>query len=149
MTTTNQITRIKVVKCLASELLRKDENCEECPDKGCCLTINPELEALVEKCKKSETTYEFSPEDSLFIQEKYPVALKYESIESYPDIMGMRSYMIDYYYTTSIMPEVLSEKIANRLENDEYSDEEIEALYVWSTKKLEELLEERSKKANI
>jgi len=145
MTTTNQITRIKVAKCLASEILRKDENCENCPDSGCCVTINPELAALVEKCKKSEKTYEFSKEDSLLILEKYPATLKYESIESQPDIMGMRSYMIDYYYTTSIMPEVLSEKIVNKLENDEYSDEEIEALYAWSTRIYDIKLEERSK----
>lgn len=135
--TENQIDRIKIVMCLSSKVVEQDENCEECPDNGRCLIINPELASIVEKCKKSEQVYEFTPEDSSFIRGNYPKALEYDNKDFNPGITAMKDYMVDTYYNTDIMPDILTEEIVKKLEKNQYSDEEIEALYQWATKILD------------
>lgn len=141
MTPTNQVNRIKVVKCLSSKIVEKDENCTVCRDRGCCLTINPELASIVEKSKKSDGTYEFTPEDGSFIQKKYPRTLEYDKIEGmYPGIMGMRDWIIEAYYNSEIMPLIISKFIVAKLETDNYTDEEIELLYAVLTDKYDEML---------
>lgn len=137
---TEEVERIKVVKCLSSKVVEKDENCAECRDRGCCLTINPELANLVDKCEKSEGIYEFTQEDGSLIRAKYKRALEFNNIEMHPGIMGMRDFMIEMYYNTETMPLVISEDIVNKLEYEEYTDEEIELLYAVVTDKYDEML---------
>ncbi len=141
MNPTNQVDRVKVVKCLSSKVLKQDENCTVCRDRNCCLTINPELASIVEKSKKSDGTYEFAPADGSLIEKKYPRALYYDKIGGmHPGIMGMRDWILEAYYCTEIMPLIISKFIAKKLENDVYSDEEIELLYAVLTDKYDEML---------
>jgi hypothetical protein len=49
---------------------------------------------------------------------------KYDKL--YPSIMGMTHWMIEAYYNTDIMSQVISKDIIEKLENSDYEDEEIE-----------------------
>lgn len=137
----NKVDRIKVVTCLSSKVLEKDENCNVCRDRNCCLTINPELASIVEKSKKSDGTYEFTPTDGSLINRKYPRAPYYDKIgEMHLGIMPMRDWIVEAYYSTKIMPSIISKFIVTKLENDNYTDEEIELLYAVLTDKYDEML---------
>lgn len=140
--TANKVKRIKVVQCLSSEVVKKDENCIICRDRGCCLTINPELANLIDKCKKSEGIYEFTQEASSLIRAKYPRALEFDQYSGmHPSPAAMRDFLIETYYETEIMPLVVTESIIKKLEKDEdYTDEEIELLYIAITEKYDDAL---------
>ena len=130
------INRIRIVKCISPEVLKNDKYCVACPDNDYCCTFNPELAMLVEKSNVSGDVCKFSQEDISFIQAKYPQVFKFESIlEENVWPTAMKFSLIDTYYNTDVMPKILNPIIIDRLENDVYSDDEIEALYEWATKK--------------
>lgn len=150
---------IKFANCTKPKTSIDDDICKECPSKGCCLTINPELASMLERCKNSDGIYELKSKDWYLLQMNYPDTLNLnidnDSCDfDYPiGMTEMKEFMTVAYYNTEIMPKVLNKKIVNRLENDEYSYEEIEALYEWSTRvydiRLKRLAEERSNKSQI
>lgn len=123
--------RIRVTECLSSKVVEKDETCETCRDKGCCLTINPEL-ASIEKRKKPDGTCDFTKADLDLIQTKYPRSLTMDYEQTYPaaDSMGMRMYLLDAYSGTKAMHHIVSREVISKLKMNRYTDEEIKFLYI-------------------
>ncbi|WP_292462331.1 hypothetical protein [Methanolobus sp.] len=54
--------------------------------------------------------------------------------------IAMKEFLTEAYYVTDAMPKVLSPEIIDKLENDVYSSDEIEALYWLATKRYDALL---------
>lgn len=96
--------------------------------------IMPQIvsENVITKLQNDEYTNEETELLCNVIMEKYD--------KLYPDISGMANWMIETYYNTDIMPQVISKDIVEKLENAEYADEEIELLYAATTEKYDKLL---------
>ncbi|MDK2947564.1 MAG: hypothetical protein PWQ63_724 [Methanolobus sp.] len=56
-------------------------------------------------------------------------------------IMAMVDWMVVSYYHTDIMPLVVSKDLIEKLENNQFTDEEIELLYIALTKRYDRLVE--------
>lgn len=71
--------RIKIAECIMPPVFIDAENeiCMQCPSKGCCLTVNPELVSILERCKDSDGIYELTSADWSLLQEKYPDAVTF------------------------------------------------------------------------
>jgi hypothetical protein len=69
-------TRVKVypAMCLWSETPRKAGKgvCKDCSSKDICISINPELNDILEKSKDLDDMHIFDEEEYLFLRENYP-----------------------------------------------------------------------------
>lgn len=71
--------RIKIAECVIPTTSADVDNeiCVQCSSRGCCLTVNPELVSILERCKDSDGIYEFTSADWSLLQEKYPDAVTF------------------------------------------------------------------------
>lgn len=88
--------QIQPASCVVSmtPLSADDPICKECPVKGSCTTINPELAAILERCLKPDGMYHFNKEDSDLLREKYPELFDLDFKGDYSD--GETEYLIFY-----------------------------------------------------
>lgn len=98
-------------------------------------TIMPEIISEDFLTKLQNTDY--SDEETELLCEA--IMQKYDKLS--PSIVTMTHWMIEGYYNTDAMPRIISKDIITKLEDEGYSDEEIELLYMEITERYDKLLE--------
>lgn len=135
-----EINQIRLIECVYMNEERKNIICGECPDSGHCITVNPEMAKLIEKSKNEDGICEFTQEHFSFLMENYSETLVFDP-EDCVGPTAMRDWIIESYYNTEIIPQIVSEDVISKIESDEYSDEELMLLYYALTKEYDQMLE--------
>jgi hypothetical protein len=81
----NSTERMRIVQCISSEVIGKNEECLMCRDNDRCLTVKPKLALMVEKAGDL-----LSLENMAIIKNKYPQIAEFDN-QDYGSMMSMKN----------------------------------------------------------
>lgn len=74
----------RISECIipSNDIENDKKSCQDCDNKNHCITVNPDLAAVIQKSKNENGKYIFSKDDVVFLNTNYPEVLVYSSTES-------------------------------------------------------------------